>query len=116
LGIRDNGGEWDMKPYQLFPCDSKLELEIEEERIRNMLNADLNGCRCNVSEEEKIILKKKWQKEWREKNQDKVKNYEKERVRVVDKDYHKSYYQKNKEHIIEQSKKRYLENKNENKE
>jgi hypothetical protein len=34
--IKDNGG-WEMfvmKPYKLFPCNSSIELTIEEERCR----------------------------------------------------------------------------------
>ena len=44
--IIDNDGEWEMKPYQLFPCNSKLELEIQEEKIRQILKADLNTQSC----------------------------------------------------------------------
>ena len=111
--IRKNNFEWDMKPYKIFPCNSKMELEIEEERIRCELNTDLNSKRCNVNEKEKIILKKKWQKEWREKNPEKVKNYGKNRERVIDKEYHKSYYQQNKEKIKQASEERYHKNKDE---
>lgn len=105
--IKQNNGEWDMKPYKIFPCNSKLELEIEEERIRCELNADLNIKRCNVCDEEKKELRKKWGKEWREKNQDKLKGYEANRVRVRDKDWYASYYQRNKEYLKEQSRIRY---------
>ena len=59
-------------------------------------------------------MKKKWGKEWREKNQDKVKGYEANRVRVADKEYQKEYYQKNKDYLKEKSRKRY-QYKNENK-
>ena len=42
--IRENGG-WDMfemKPIKQISCKSKLEAEIEEERVRNELKAGLN--------------------------------------------------------------------------
>jgi phage-related protein len=44
--IRENGGEWDMKPYKEFPCENKTQLTIEEERVRCELNADLNMKQC----------------------------------------------------------------------
>ena len=44
--IRENGGEWDMKPYKEYPCENKTQLVIEEERVRCELNADLNNNRC----------------------------------------------------------------------
>jgi len=44
--IRENGGEWDMKPYKQFPCKSKIEMIIEEERCRKELNADMNTISC----------------------------------------------------------------------
>ena len=47
--IRENGGEWDMKPYKVFPCKNKMEMNIEEERCRIELNADLNSKSCCVS-------------------------------------------------------------------
>ena len=44
--IRENDNEWDMQPYKLFPCKNKMEMEIEEERCRVELNADLNSMFC----------------------------------------------------------------------
>jgi|TARA_R110000772_G_scaffold186240_1_gene297436 hypothetical protein len=44
--IRENNGEWDMQPYSIFPCNSKLELTIEEERVRQLLKADMNNNAC----------------------------------------------------------------------
>ena len=43
--IRDNGG-WDafvMKPVKIVNCNSKLEAEIEEEKVRVELKATLNS-------------------------------------------------------------------------
>jgi len=44
--IRENDGEWDMQPHKLFPCKNKMEMNIEEERCRRELNADLNSISC----------------------------------------------------------------------
>jgi hypothetical protein len=49
--IRDNGGEWDMKPIKEFPCESKTQLAIEEERIRQEIGADLNTIMCHRTAE-----------------------------------------------------------------
>jgi hypothetical protein len=38
--IRNNGGEWSMQPYQLYPCSNKIELCIQEEKIRQKLGAN----------------------------------------------------------------------------
>jgi hypothetical protein len=46
--IRDNDGEWDMQPHSIFPCGSKMELKIEEERVRQLLTADLNSQSCGT--------------------------------------------------------------------
>ena len=35
--IRANNYDWDMKIYNEFPCESKLQLKIEEERVRREL-------------------------------------------------------------------------------
>jgi len=44
--IRANNYEWDMKPYKEYPCENKIQLTIEEERIRCELNANLNSISC----------------------------------------------------------------------
>jgi hypothetical protein len=50
--IRENDCEWIMKPYKEFPCENKTQLEIEEERCRVELNADLNSKSChNINRE-----------------------------------------------------------------
>tara|TARA_R110002110_G_C12990334_1_gene674656 strand:+ start:16 stop:480 length:465 start_codon:yes stop_codon:yes gene_type:complete len=95
--IIENGGEWDMKPYKLFPCNSKLELEIEEEKIRRELNADLNGHRCCYINKEKESNEKVG--EWREQNKEKIK-------KSVG-----NYYQKNKEKILQRKKEQYRKKK-----
>jgi len=69
--IRENNCEWDMKPYKLFPCNSKMELEIEEEKIRRELSADLNMMKCRTSIVEKKSMKKEYDKEYIKKNYNK---------------------------------------------
>lgn len=50
LMIRANGG-WDafeMKPVKEFPCENKIQLTIEEERIRKEMNANLNSRKATI--------------------------------------------------------------------
>lgn len=79
--IRENGDEWIMKPYSKFPCASKMDMNIEEERIRRELNANLNSHSCYGLDIEK------------------------------NKQYHKKYYQDNKEKKLEYQKLYYENNK-----
>ena len=44
--IRENDGAWDIQPHAVFPCNSKIEMNIEEERVRQELKADLNSFSC----------------------------------------------------------------------
>ena len=99
--IINNGDEWEMKPYKMFPCNSKLELEIEEEKIRRELNADLNGHKCCYINKEKESKEKV--AEWREVNKQQIK----EKVG--------NYYQNNKEKILQQKREYYRKKKEENK-
>ena len=46
--IRENDGDWTMSKFKLFPCESKIELEIEEERCRQGINANLNSNTCST--------------------------------------------------------------------
>jgi hypothetical protein len=89
--IRENDGEWDMKPFKEFPCETKQQLNIEEERIKCELNANLNTNCCDGWDDEKIKKRKEnaveYSKEWRKKNEEYIKEkqrkwYEKNRERV----------------------------------
>ncbi len=40
--IVHNNFEWEMKPYKIFPCNSRLELMCEEQRIIRELNPNMN--------------------------------------------------------------------------
>jgi len=71
--IRQNAGEWDMQPHSIFPCVSKLELTIEEERIRQLLTADLNMVKCGSG-----LAGPEYKKQWYEQNKDKYTEYKKQ--------------------------------------
>ena len=51
--IRENDGEWDIKVVVEFPCNTKQEKTIEEERLRILLGANLNGYKCHTTKEER---------------------------------------------------------------
>tara|TARA_R110000782_G_C14539990_1_gene383617 strand:- start:19 stop:513 length:495 start_codon:yes stop_codon:yes gene_type:complete len=108
--IREKKYEWDIKPYKEFPCENKIQLTIEEERIRGELNADLNMRSCGTG-----LSLKEYRKQYRDENKDKKKQYD-----IKNKDYlkeqRKKRYLENKDYLNEQRRKRYLENKNKNKE
>ena len=70
--IRENG-EWIMKPIKKFPCETKLQLEIEEDQIRRELNADLNMNSCGTG-----LSKLEYDKQRYLNNRDKIKEYRKQ--------------------------------------
>ena len=45
--IRENG-EWDMQPHSKYQCNDGVEQKLEEERIRQLLKADLNTFSCGT--------------------------------------------------------------------
>jgi hypothetical protein len=87
--IRENDGEWDMQPYSQFPCNCNIELTIEEERVRQLLNADMNMRRCGT-----CSTKTEYYYKYREENNKK----------------REQYYQLNKKSIIENVKEYRLKN------
>jgi hypothetical protein len=108
--IRENNYEWVMRPYSKYPCKDKLELTIEEERIRQLLKADLNMyvCACGCS------TKKEYQKQYREEHKDEnkeyIKQYYEEHKDEID-EYRKQYREENKNKISEQKKQWYEQHK-----
>ncbi len=70
--IRENG-EWDMKPYKKYSCESKLQLHIEEEKVRRELNADLNSQSCGTG-----LSKSEYHKQYHIDNKDKNAEYQKQ--------------------------------------
>jgi hypothetical protein len=99
--IRENGG-WDnftMTPVKEFPCENKIQLSIEEERIRKELNATLNRRRAIRTPEEKVEDQYRTHKIY---NQVK-------KVEINEKS--RAYYEANKEKISLRQKREYQANK-----
>ena len=108
--IRENNDEWEMKPYKLFPCKNKMEMNIEEERVRRELNANLNMCACYNSKQDIIENVK----QYHENNKEQIVEYQKQYVQdnkeqIVE--YKKQYYQDNKETISESQRNYRVKNK-----
>ena len=103
--IRENG-EWKMTPIKEFPCESKLQLTIEEEKCRKELGATLNSQCCGTGID--CQDEKQYNKHYRLQNREKLQQYEKERREQQNKEqireYMKQYYQDNKEKITEDTK------------
>ena len=95
--IRENNFEWDIKPYKEYPCETKLQLKIEEERIRQLLNADLNSQSCGTGIE--FTNKSEYEKQYNIVNQEKISEQQKQ------------YNANNKEKIAKQRKQHYTVNK-----
>ncbi len=53
--IRDNDYEWSMQPYQKYPCKNKMELCIQEEKIRQELKATMNSVRAYINPQERVF-------------------------------------------------------------
>ena len=97
--IRDNDGEWDMQPHSIFPCNSKLELTIEEERIRQLLNADLNMKSCGTG-----LALSEYKKQYYDQYKDEITEYKKqwyEQNRDEHKEKKKQYREQHKEELRE---------------
>tara|TARA_R100001163_G_C5067516_1_gene206699 strand:- start:2155 stop:2715 length:561 start_codon:yes stop_codon:yes gene_type:complete len=62
--ILKNDGNYNIEIYKLFPCKTSEELRIEEQRVSEELNANLNTYRCYTSEELRKTLNKKYTKEY----------------------------------------------------
>ena len=95
--IRANECEWDMQPYSKYPCKDILELTIEEERVRQLLKADMNSQSCGRGG----LTPKEYQKQYNDQHKDKIEKYKKQ------------WYEENKNEISEQNKQRYEEHKDE---
>ena len=109
--IRENDGAWDMQPHSEYPCNSKIEMNIEEERVRQELKADLNSYSCYGVDDKN---KKDFQKEYYNINKDKIVEYQKD-YRQTNKDKKretdKAYRLANKDKIKQNKREYYLKNK-----
>jgi len=74
--IRENGGfdNWSMIWIKDYPCNSKRELEAEEDKIKIKLNATLNTRNAIIDKEQ--VKKKK--KEWTIQNKEKIDKQQKQ--------------------------------------
>lgn len=45
--IKENNNEWEMKIYRRFQCTNSPQLRMEEEKVRELLKADLNSMRAS---------------------------------------------------------------------
>jgi hypothetical protein len=122
--IRDNGG-WNcftMIVIQNFPCETKMEARIEEDRMMREMKASMNTRRAFTSPQERKDYMKEYKKEYYQSNREvineKLKDYyraNKEQICEYKREYHqvnkeqihekkKEYHQANKEHICEKAK------------
>ena len=109
--IRDNGG-WDsftMTPIMEFPCESKIQACIQEEKCRIELNANMNTISAINNPEKQKETSKKYKKEHHEEILEKCKiydqNHKEERktyrnsIAEEQKEYKKEWYANNKEEV-----------------
>jgi len=103
--IRENGGEYTIEIYKMFPCNSNEELRIKEEELRKYLNANLNSQKAFISKEDTKIKKVEYYEKNKEQNKiKKAEYYEKNKEQFKIK--HAEYREKNKEQLkINQSEK-----------
>lgn len=93
--IRENGGEYSMEIYKMFPCNNKDELHKQEEEVRKYLNANLNMVSCYGRDYEKC-------KETKRKYQENNREY----LREASKKHRNKYPEKIKQKKSEASKKK----------
>tara|TARA_R100001594_G_scaffold52305_1_gene85849 strand:+ start:46 stop:528 length:483 start_codon:yes stop_codon:yes gene_type:complete len=81
--IRNNGGwdNWSMKPIKLYPCNSKLEMNIEEQKFIDELKPKLNMIKAYMNEEQKNNRSKEYYNRDLEKNR--KKNNERNKKKIV---------------------------------
>ena len=82
--IRENGG-WDqfkMIIIKEFPCNTKTELLIEEDKLMIELKSNMNKLRAYLTGEEKKEYSRQKAYEYRLNNKEEVKEYKKERSKI----------------------------------
>jgi hypothetical protein len=103
--IRDNGGwdEWIMTAIEEYKeCENQIQARIREEEWRVKLNATMNTIKAYLSIEEKKEYEKKYSKDYRKNNIDKIKEYDKNyrknninKIKDYQKEYSKEWYNNN---------------------
>lgn len=113
--IRANGGfsKFQIKPYSEFPCETKIALVIEEERVRKLIG-NMNSCRAHTTKEERANDQYTNHKKYYEEN--KVEIAEQKKIyadahKVEIAEYQKIYNEENKVEIAATHKIYYEENK-----
>lgn len=118
--MRENGG-WEcfkMVVIKEYPCKTKTELEIEEEKCRKELQSNLNSYRCHITKEEKIEQQREITKKYYEENRDEIlkkkKEYDiknrdenlkkKKEYRLKNPEKDKKYREENRDKILEKTK------------
>jgi len=119
--IRANGGWSNFKMVQMGTREQLTIREAEkiEEEYRTELNANMNGKRCYITEEQKQERIKEYQLNYREENKDKLKIqqhkwYEENKDKLLE--YQQKYNEENKDKIKERVKNYREENKDKIKE
>jgi len=111
--IRENG-EWDMQPHSKYQCNDGVEQKLEEERIRQLLKADLNTFSCGTGLNCSELGEKEYKKQYWTENKDKLTEQQKQ-YRTDNKDKllesAKQYRTDNKDKLAEQQKQYYTNNK-----
>jgi len=111
--IRENGG-WDkfmMTPIKMYPCNSKMELHIEERKNIEELNATLNS---DIPSRTKKEYMKEYNNKYKEQNKEKIKAYDKkyrQKRKAYQQSYQQSYKIKNKEKLKAYRRARYAKKK-----
>ena len=116
--IRENNGDWTMSKFKLFPCNSKIELEIEEERCRQGINASLNSNTCSTGIDRCSMTQQEYTEQYYQQNREQIlaKNEQyyqqnREKNREKKREYDREYYEKNREQIRAKQCERYSKNK-----
>ena len=107
--IRENKGIWDMQPYSKYPCNDIVEQKIEEERIRQLLKAELNMVSCGTGLNLTELGKQEYMKQHYVKNKDKrlecaKQYYTENKDKILES--HNQYYNQKKDKILEYKKKK----------
>lgn len=126
--IRRHGGfiKWDMIEIEKYSCRKKLEALKRERYFIEVLKSTLNTQTPGKTKSECVQEKQLYDFAYRKQNQEKIKDYKSEyqarnknRIKEhksayyeANKDYFKQYYDKNKEKISQQDKKRYYAKQN----
>ena len=103
--IRDNGG-WEcftMIVIQNFPCETKMEARIEEDRMMREMKASMNTRRVFTSPQERQEKNREYNQENREPIREYKKTYQQANKESLC-EYQKEYYQENKELLSEKAK------------